>query len=360
MKVGIKTYKRGGLPMIKLKTGRGFIACLMVLSMTACTTDAKPTEQKGSEQSTNSSSESSYPEKQISFTVPTAAGGGVDATARSLMKVLDESNLVEQSMIVENKPGGGMSVGLAEYVTKHSEDPNKLFVASTPIVINHLRKEGNSPHSFNDMTPIAQLVRDYQVVAVKADSKYTDLKSLFDDIKNDPASINIGGGSAPGSLDHLSFMLPASKAGIDVKQIKYIAFDVELMPSLLNGNAHAITTDASSIQEYLKAGKVRVLGVSSPERLEGELKDIPTYMEQGYDIEFTNWRGVFGPKDMDEAALQYWEKKINELSQSEAWKTEVQTKGWTEGYKNASEFKKTLEDQESMIREVLSLLDMAK
>jgi putative tricarboxylic transport membrane protein len=329
----------------------GFLA----ISLTAC--GGAATEKTGDA----GSAASAYPEKPISVVAPSGAGGGWDKTARSLAKILAETKLVEQTMTVENKPGGGGAVFLAEYVSQDANNPYKLFVSSPPILINKNKKEGNSPFGYEDTTPLAQLTRDYGAIVVKADSPYQDLKSLLDAIKADPSKVTAAGGSSPGSMDHLLTILPAYKYGIDPKTVKYVSYDGggEAMAALLGGNADVIGTDASGVGEYLKAGKIRVLAVSSTERLGGDLQDVPTYKEAGVDAEFTIWRGVFGPKDMPEDALTYWEEKLNALSQNEAWVNELKANGWESEYKNAADFKAFLAEQDAVIKDMLAALGMA-
>lgn len=305
---------------------------------------------------------SSYPDKPIVIVAPSGAGGGWDKTARSLGKVLNETKLVEQPITVENKPGGGGVVFMAEYVTKDKGNPYRLFVKSPPILINYNKKEGNSPYGYKDVTPLAQLTRDYGVLVVRADSPYQDLKSILDEIKADPSKITLAGGSAPGSMDHLIAVLPAAKSGIDPKSVKYVSYDGggEAIAALLGGNADMIATDASSVPEYLKAGKVRVLGVTSEERLGGDLKDVPTLKEQGIDATFNIWRGVFGPPEMPADAKAYWEGKLKELSEHEAWKKELAANGWESEYRGAEEFVKFLDEQDQLIKDLLTSLGMSK
>ncbi|WP_248925013.1 Bug family tripartite tricarboxylate transporter substrate binding protein [Paenibacillus hamazuiensis] len=305
---------------------------------------------------------SGYPEKPVTIMAPSGAGGGLDLTSRALVKALGGAKLVPQTMSVENKPGGGQAVGLAEFVTQDKKNSYKLFLPSPPLIINNLKKEGNSPYSFRDLTPLAQLTKDYGAIVVKADSKYNDLKTLMADLKANPKSLTLAGGSAPGSQDHLIAMLPAVKAGVDAKAIKFVSFDGggEAMTSLLGGNADVLSTDISGVTEYLKSGKVKVLGVSAPSRLSGQFKDIPTYKEQGIDAEFTIWRGLFGSKEMSAEAVKYWDEKLKTLSETPEWKKELENNGWENGYKNAADFQKFLEEQEKLIKDVLGALGMLK
>src|SRR5690606_952525 len=137
------------------------------------------------------------PAKPITAVAPCGAGGGWDLTARSRAKVLTETKLVEQPITVENRPGGGGAVFLAEYATADKNNSYTLFVNSPPLLINNLKKEGNSPYGFRDTTPLAQLTRDYGAIVVQKSSKYRDIRSLVDDLKKDPKRVTLAGGPLP-------------------------------------------------------------------------------------------------------------------------------------------------------------------
>lgn len=328
------------------------VAGVILSSLTACSTGG----------SSSNAGESDYPKKPITVVAPSGAGGGWDLTARSLTKILGETKTVDQTMTVENKPGGGGAVYLAEFATQHKKDDYKLYVNSPPILINNLKKEGNSPYGFKDTTPLAQLTKDFGAIVVKEDSKYNNLKELMEAVKKDPKSVTAAGGSAPGSMDHLVAVLPAYKSGIDPKTVKYVSYDGggEAIAALLGGNADYIATDASAVGEYLKAGKVKVLGISSTERLKGDLADVPTFKEAGIDAEFTIWRGVFGPKEMSDSAVAYWDKTLKKLNESKEWQEELERNGWESEFKDGKEFETFLKDQEKQVKDLLKSLGMNK
>jgi putative tricarboxylic transport membrane protein len=333
------------------------IAGTLALSLGACSSSSKETGGTAKKEEGTG-----YPTKSITVVAPSGAGGGWDLTARSFTKVLSETKLVKQPLTVENKPGGGGAVFMAEYATQQVQNNEMLFVSSPPIIINNLKKEGNSPYGYKNTTPLAALTRDYGVIVVKADSKFQDLKSLLEEVKKNPTKLTFAGGSAPGSMDHLISILPAYKYGVNPTKIKYVSYDGggEAITALLGGNADVIGTDASSVKEFLKAGKVRVLAITSSERLSGDYKDVPTANEQGVDAEFTIWRGVFGPEKMSKEAKAYWDKTIDKLVKSPEWKKEVETQGWELEYKNSSDFKKFLAEQDKQVEQLLTALGMQK
>ncbi|MBO8162843.1 MAG: tripartite tricarboxylate transporter substrate binding protein [Brevibacillus sp.] len=348
---------------MKKRWACSLLSAALLLTLTACGQGNPQTNGGGTGTSTSTAAHhSSYPEKPLVVVAPSGAGGGWDKTARSLAKVLVENKQIDQPVTVENKPGGGGVVFLSEYVTKDKGNDYRLFVNSPPLLINHRKKEGNSPFGYEDVTPLAQLTKDFGAIVVPADSPYENLKQLLEELKADPAKLTMAGGSAPGSMDHLIAVLPAAKYGIDPKAVKYVSYDGggEAMAALLGGNADAIATDASSLGEYLKAGRIRVLGVSSDQRLGGHLADIPTFKEQGIDASFTIWRGVFGPPEMSAEAVAFWDKTLEQLAASDSWQAELQRNAWESEYRNATEFKTFLAEQDRQINELLQSLGMAK
>lgn len=328
-------------------------ATLLVASLAACSAD---NAADGKESST-------YPENNLTIVAPSGAGGGWDLTARAISKVMSETKLVEKAITVENQPGGGGAVFMATYATKEAENDHMLMVKSPPILINNLKAEGNSPYGYKDTTPLAQLTKDFGAIVVRADSPFQTLTDLLDAIKEDPTSITLAGGSAPGSMDHLLTIMPAYEYGIDPKSAKYVSYDGggEAMAALLGSNADAIGTDVSTVTSYVKSGDVRVLAVTSPEKLDLEgLEDVPTLYDEGIDAEFTIWRGLFGPKNMSEGAKSYWNEKLDEMVKTEEWQAELERNGWADEYRSGEDFTTFLEEQEQVISEILTALDMKK
>ncbi len=328
------------------------LAGVAALSLAACSTDGEAEE----------SASSKYPKRNITLVAPSGAGGGWDLTARAIAKTMNDTKLIEKPITVENKPGGGGAVYMAEFATKEAKNDYALLVKSPPLLINNNKAEGNSPYGYQDTTPLAQLTRDYGAIVVKADSEFNTLTDVLDAIQSDPTAVTFAGGSAPGSMDHLVGVLPAFEYGIDPKIVKYVSYDGggEAVAALLGGNADVIATDASTIGQYMKSGDVRVLAVSSTERLSGDLAEVPTFKEEGIDAEFTIWRGILGPKEMSDGAVDYWTEKLKEMVETDEWKAELERNGWESEYRGSEDFTKYLEDQDKVIVELLTALGMQK
>ncbi|WLD95349.1 tripartite tricarboxylate transporter substrate binding protein [Alkalihalobacillus sp. AL-G] len=312
----------------------------------------------GGEEANGSGDGTWTPEKPIEIVAPGGAGGGWDTTARMAAKVFEEAGIIEQDIGVVNKPGGGGAVGWA-YITEKN-NPHNIFVNSPPILLVPLN--GQSEYGHEDFTPIANVIADYGAFAVKADAKWDNLNELFEDMKKDPSSITVVGASSPGSMDHIQFVKIAKAAGVDITKIKYVSDqDGGALTSLLNGSVDVYSTGIAETVEQVKAGKIRVLGITAPERLEGEtLSEFPTAKEQGIDATFVNWRGFFGPPNMDEAALKFYEEKFKELSESEEF-ADIRSKfGWADMYMNSQEYTEFLDKEKKEIKSLLDELGLGK
>ncbi|SFB21673.1 putative tricarboxylic transport membrane protein [Lentibacillus halodurans] len=313
-----------------------------------------------SDQQQASSEEGNWtPEESIEFVAPAGAGGGWDTTARSAAQVFDEEGIIDQDIGVVNKEGGGGSVGWS-YINSQEGSPYNLFVASPPLIFVPLN--GQTELTYEDFTPIANLIADYAAFAVRADAEWDNLNELFEDMKEDPSSITVVGASSPGSMDHMQFVKIAKEAGVDVTQIKYVSNqEGGALTDLLNGSVDVYSTGVAETVEQVKADKIKVLGVTSPERLEGDvLSTFPTAKEQGIDATFVNWRGFFGPPNMDERALQYYEEKFKELSDSEAFAEIRSQYGWSEQFIGHEEYKDFLAEQTEELQGLMEELGLSQ
>ncbi|MCM3570377.1 tripartite tricarboxylate transporter substrate binding protein [Neobacillus mesonae] len=334
-------------------------AILLLVFVMVISAACSSSSSSGKPEKTTKSNGEWQPEKAIEITAPSGAGGGWDTTARMAAKVLSENKIIDQNIGVVNKPGGGGAVGWA-YIHSKKADPYKLFITSPPMLLVPLN--GQSQFDYKDFTPIANVIADYAAFAVKADAKWNNLNELFADMKKDPSKITIVGASSPGSMDHIQFVKIAKAAGIDITKIKYVSDqDGGALTQILNGSADVYSTGVAETVEQVKAGKIKVLGVTSEERLKGDvLSDFPTAKEQGIDATFVNWRGFFGPPDMDKNAIAYYEKKFKELSDSAEWDEIRQKYGWDEMYMNSSEYKEFLKKENNEIKTLLEELGLAK
>ncbi|WP_223640620.1 tripartite tricarboxylate transporter substrate binding protein [Planococcus sp. 4-30] len=292
------------------------------------------------------------PTQNIEMVAPAGAGGGWDTTAREVARVFGETGIIEENMTVVNKEGGGGAIAWS-YIHGQDDSPYNLFVASPPLMFVPLN--GQSEVGHEDFTPLANMIADYGAFAVSADSEWDDLNAMFDQMKEDPESVTVVGTSAPGSMDHMQFVRIAKAAGVDPTQIKYVSDqDGGALTSVLNGSVDVFSTGVGEVVEQVRAGNIKILGITAEERLEGEiLSDFPTAIEQGIDESFINWRGFFGPPNMDPAAVEFYEAKFQELSESEEFAEVREKYGWNEMYLNSEEYEEFLNTEYQEIETLL-------
>ncbi|MFC5604773.1 Bug family tripartite tricarboxylate transporter substrate binding protein [Sporosarcina koreensis] len=313
----------------------------------------------GDEKASSASGDDWKPTKPIEFIVPAGAGGGWDTTARAAAKVLEEQKIVNQRFAAVNKPGGGGAIGWA-YIDGKKKDDHLLFPTSPPIMFVPLNGQSDLGHK--DFTPIAALTADYAAYLVKSDSPFQNMNDLVDAMKKDPKSISVVGDSAPGSMDHMQFVKSVSAAGVDAKNVKYVsAQDGGGMTMLLGGQVEVYSTGVGEAVEQVRAGNVRVLGVTSAERIEGDvISDFPTLKEQGIDDVFVVWRGIMGPKDMSPEAAKYYENALKEMTETDAWKEELDRYGWLPNWMGSEEFSKFLDEEYDKIDKLMTEIGLKK
>ncbi|MDR1873634.1 MAG: tripartite tricarboxylate transporter substrate binding protein [Synergistaceae bacterium] len=302
-----------------------------------------------------------FPGRNFECIAPAGPGGGWDTTMRMVARVLTEKGIVGRAMPVINKPGGGGGVALA-YINAR-KDPHTIAVYSPPLLLINLT--GQTELSYKNVTPLAMLINDFGAFAVPKDSPYKNINDLFDAIREDPKSVKLGGTSSPGSMDHIQFLHAAKAAGVDVKGIPYIAFQGgEALAALLGSHIDVYTTGMAEVVGPLEAGDIRVLAITSPERIkEGPLAQVPTLKEQGVDAVFINWRGIFGIPNMPEEARNFMEDALKKMSETPEWAEICARNGWTQVFMGSSEFsaflEKTNEEYKSLL-ETIGLYQQAK
>lgn len=322
-----------------------FLSILMLMALTAC----------GSQSSSGDGGES-YPSKDLEFVAPASPGGGWDATARAMKKVLNDEKIVEQNMNVVNKPGGSGEVGW-KYLKKQGSQT--LSVNSSLVLTNNLL--GKSQLTYKDFTPLAILTTEWEAVAMPKDSSIKNAEELMKQLKEDPKSLKIAVAPGLGNDDHLSFVQAAKTYGVDVTKLDFLVYESggDVVSALLGGHVDVATMSVSEAKQQYKADKVDILAVSSEERLEG-LEEIPTWKEQGVDMVFPHWRGVMGPPDMTEEEIAYWDEKLKKMVETDAWQKILKNNEWQSFYKDSSETKKFLKEQEEMYSDLVKKSGLAE
>ncbi|MGY0487471.1 Bug family tripartite tricarboxylate transporter substrate binding protein [Streptomyces sp. WG-D5] len=286
--------------------------------------------------------------------VPNTPGGGYDITARTAAKNAEDAGLTH-NIEVFNLPGAGGTVGLTRLAGEHG---NGKLAMSMGLGVVGAARSNHSPTTLADTTPIARLTEEPDVVVVAKDSPYKSIGQLVDAWKKNPGKLPVGGGSSPGGPDHLAPMLMARAAGIEPKQVNYVPFDGggELLASILGDK---VAFGVSGVGEYLdqiKSGELRLLAVTGPERVSG--LDGPTLKESGYDVDFTNWRGIVAPPGLSDTQRAKLTGLVRKLHASEEWKKSLKKNGWDDAFLVGDDFGTFLDAQDKRVVSVLKELGL--
>jgi putative tricarboxylic transport membrane protein len=284
---------------------------------------------------------------KIHFLIPGGAGGGWDGTARGTGEALKNAGLIDTATF-ENMSGGGGGKAIGYLIENSMSNHGTLMVNSTPIVIRSLTKV--FPQNFRDLTLIAGTIGDYAALVVPANSSYKNFTDLVNAYKKNPEKVAIGGGSVPGSMDHLVPAMAFKAAGADPTKVKYIPFDGggKAMAGLLSGEIDALSTGFSEAVSMANSGKVRIIAVTSEKRVDAA-PNAPTLIEQGYDVTFVNWRGFFAAPDLPSNMRKAYIEVLGKMYKTPEWEKVRARNGWVNIHNPGDKFMVFLAEQEKVI-----------
>lgn len=292
--------------------------------------------------------------ENVECIAPANPGGGWDFTCRKVASLLNEEGLVEDPIQVTNMPGASGAVAYANVAAKRSDDPN-LIVATSTVGITNIA-QGKYPASVDTMRWLAMLGADVAVVMVQNDSEHDGLSSLLEAIKADPTSIVAGGSSSIGGWDHIRLLMLAEAAGVpteDLSKIRWVEYSGggDAVTQLMGAHIDVAVTDIGEIGGFIQSGDVNALAVMATERLEA-YPDMPTAIEAGYEVEGYNWRGFYVGGEVSDEAYDGWVGIMQELYDSEAWKTAATEAGLTPIWRGGAEMEEFARSSEQSAREI--------
>lgn len=291
----------------------------------------------------------------IDLFVPANPGGGWDQTARLMEQVLLSEGLISGATVT-NVGGAGGTVGLPQFASQFDGKGNALMMGGMVMVGAIIANK--SPVTLADVTPIARLTGEALALVVPAASPFQTVADFVAALKADPAAVPVAGGSAGGS-DHILLGLIGQTIGISAADMTYVPFagGGEALAALLGNQVAAGISGYGEFAEQVKAGALRLLGVSSGERIAGI--DGPTLKEGGVDVELFNWRACFGPPNLSDADKAALVKMVETMAASEAWARECDARSWTRITLTGAEFEAFLAADIERITKILQEIGLA-
>lgn len=290
----------------------------------------------------------------VSIDAPSGPGSGYDQTARAIEATLKGEDLVSRVQ-VSNTEGAGGTVALAEFVTK--TDPDELMIGGLSLVGATITN--NAPNTLEELTPIARLIGEYDVIVVPAASPHETLQDFFDALADDPGKNPIAIGNQ-GGYDHMWGGMLAQDAGLEATDVNFVTFSGggEALIALLGNQVAAGISGYGEFADAIENGDLRILATASAEPLE-IAPDAPTIADAGYpDSALVNWRGVFAPPGISDEDRATLEALFEDVVKSDSWKEVLETNGWSDEWLGSDDFGTELTSVQEQTQQLLADLGL--
>src|SRR3989475_4689151 len=270
--------------------------------------------------------------RTVDLVVHTGPGGCSDVLARAIAIMVEKEKLLPVRLQVINKPGGNGAVAAAHLAEKRG-DPNTLGLFTgvwlqTPLV------SAEAKVTLRDLTPIARLVPQPALIAVKADAPYKTLAEFIEAAKKNPGQLKQSGGSNT-SRDNVVRQLLQKSTGT---RWAFISFPGggERIAALLGGHVDIMVIEPEEAGEHIRAGNMRVLAQVSEKRL-AKFPEVPTLKEAGFDVPVVpQVRGVVGPPGIPRENVEIWQDFFRRLTSTTSWRKYIAGNKFEIGYTIAS------------------------
>ena len=273
------------------------------------------------------------PSRPVEVVVHTGPGGGSDLLARAVATMVEKERLLPVRLQVVNKTGGGGAVAAAYLAEKAGEQNTIGFF--TGVWLTGPLTSAEAKVTLRDLTPIARLVLEPALIAVKADAPYKTLASFIAAAKEHPGQLKQSGGSVTSRDNGVRQLLQTATGA----RWAFISFPGggERIAALLGGHVNMMVIEPAEAGEHIRAGNMRVLAQVSETRLPG-FPDVPTLKQAGYDVPAVpQVRGVVAPPGIPAENVAYWEDLFQRLTRTASWRKFLADNQFEDGYQNAAE-----------------------
>jgi putative tricarboxylic transport membrane protein len=269
----------------------------------------------------------------IDWTVP-AGPGGYSATTDAIAKTLITEGLLT-SQTTDFKPGAGGTTGLAHFQTIKGKQ-NSALIIGIALTGGMAQVANKNTSDLLASTPIARVMREYNAIFVPANSKYKTLNQFVNDVNTNGRAVAVSGGNV-GGVDHQVIGALLKTAGVPISKLNYVVgTGSEPLTKVLSGAAPVGVIGVVDVLPYVADGKLRILGISSPKPIAGV--KAKTFIQQGYNLVYGNWRGVMAPADITEANRLNFVKVMDVMRSTPTWKEVLATNKWYDEFAGGKDF----------------------
>jgi len=294
---------------------------------------------------------SAWAQTPFEITVLFPAGTSADVTARMLADGMGKQ--LGQRVLVVNRPGAGGAIGY-KHVAGQKPDGYAMVWNSNSISTTY--HSGQLAFDYQAFDAVARVLVESPVVAVRADSRWTNLRQLIDEAKAKPKLISVGH-SGIGSHTHLCLAALFHAAGVEVNEVPFGA--AQVVPSLLGGHVDALVQLPAALSGPVKQGQVRLIAALIPGR-DPALADVPTAKEQGVDVSLEAWRGIAVPRGTPRAVIAQLEAAVRKTVESAEFVKSSENLGVRPAFLPAAEFGELIAREDAAIARLMQVIGLKK
>lgn len=267
------------------------------------------------------------PTERITYLIGVAPGGTVDLYARGIKDQLEALRLVHgQTVLPENRVGAGGAIAL-QALAQNPGNGHWLATFHTGAIAGAVT--GLIKADIRQFPPVAMMVEETSVVAVRAESALRSASDLVSALKASPAALKIAVAPALGQNTHLAIAKPLKVAGVAIDKLTIAPFrsSGESVNALLGAHVDVVSATAPVLIPHVQAGKLRLLASAAAERGSGPLAEVRTWREQGVAADYVSYNGVMLTPRATPEQLRFWEAALQRVSQSPEWLALVEKSG---------------------------------
>lgn len=267
------------------------------------------------------------PQDRITYVIGVAPGGTVDLYARGIKDRLESLKLTHgQSVLPENRVGAGGTLALQQLKAAAGSGLS-LGTFHTGAIAGAVT--GLIKADPRDFTPVAMMVEETSLVAVRADSPLRHAADLVAALRADPARLRIAIAPALGQNTHLAIAKPLKVAGVAIDRLTIAPFrsSGESVTALIGGHVDLVSATAPVIVPQVAAGKLRILASAAPEPGTGALGGVKTWRQQGVAADYVSYNGVMLPPGVHADQIRFWEDALRRVAQDPSWIALVEQSG---------------------------------
>ena len=294
-----------------------------------------------------------YPERELTFIVPTSAGGGSDLTMRAIARATEP--ILGKPVLVVNRPGAGGAIGHSEMARAKPDGYQLGMLLQQMTIVPMMRPE--VPYRWTDFKPIIMINADPAALIVREGGRWNDLKEFIEYIQKNPGVVTVAD-CGVGCIWQIAAAALTSVARTKVHHVPFEGAAPERV-ALLGGHVDAMVASIPEVADLVRAKKMRILAVMDEQR-DLNFPEVPTLKEMGYNVTVVAWRALGGPKDLPDEIVRKLHDVFREGMQQPTYTDFMKKQGLRILYKGTEDTARFIDQERREFKVLLKNLGLLK